>query len=118
MNPRFICGAVFYGSLVRGIFRDSSDLDIRIISEDGFWNAFRAANLVFLERARAFFTGFPIDIYMIRDKEELYKKMDVKNETPVCVYHYGNKLSQVLAEIKSFDNFKSTFLLPDQEHNR
>lgn len=109
MNPRFIYGAVFFGSLVRGIFRDSSDLDIRIISENGFWNAFRAANLVFLERARAFFTGFPIDIYMIRSKDELYRKMDVKNETPVCVYRYGNTLSRVLPEIKSFESFKNTF---------
>ena len=117
-NPRFICGAVFFGSLVRGVFRDSSDLDIRIISEDGFWKAFRAANLVFLERVRAFATGFPIDIYMVRTKEELYRKMDVKNETPVCVYRYGNKLSHVIPELKSFDSFKSTFLSSDKGHSR
>jgi predicted nucleotidyltransferase len=117
-NPRFICGTVFFGSLVRGIFRDSSDLDIRIIAENGFWNAFRAANLVFLERVRAFFTGFPIDIYMIRNKDELYRKMDVKNETPVCVYRYGDKLRQLMPEFKSFDSFKSTFLSSDEGQNR
>ena len=117
-TPRYICGAVFFGSLVRGIFRDSSDLDIRIISENGFWNAFWAANWVFLERARAFVTGFPIDIYMVRSKDELYSKMDVENEIPVCVYRYGNKFSQVLPEIKSFDSFKRAFLSDNREHIR
>ena len=107
--PKCICGAIFFGSLVRGAFRDSSDLDIRFISENGFWNAIGAAHRVFLERVRAVLVGFPIDIYMIRNRDELIKKMDVINETPVCLYHSSAKLDQIVPEIKSFDRFTKDF---------
>jgi hypothetical protein len=107
--PKSICGVVFFGSLARGVFRDSSDLDIRFISENGFWNSFWTAHWVFLERVRALLSGFPIDTYMIRSKDELRDKMDVKNETPICLYRYGNKLNQVVPETKSIDAFSETF---------
>lgn len=108
-NPQCLSGVVFFGSLVRGSFRDSSDLDIRFISEKGFWNAMGAAHRVFLERVRAVLVGFPIDIYMIRNKDELIDKIDVLNEIPVCLYRSGHKLRRMMQEVKTFDNFKSDF---------
>ena len=108
--PSCVCGVFFFGSLVRGEFRDSSDLDIRYISKDGFWNSLCTANLVFLERVQAVFAGFPIDIYMFRDRDEMEKKIDFKNEQPVCIYHHGNKLQRLLPDTESFENFKRMFL--------
>jgi len=107
--PPYVSGGVFFGSIARGVFRTSSDLDIRFIPADGLWNALRAAHLVFGERFRALLAGFPIDIYMFRSEAEVRKKMDVANELPVCVYRCGTKLEQILPETVSFETFRERF---------
>lgn len=107
--PEYTCGVVFFGSLSRGIFQDSSDLDVRFISEDGFLNALRTAHLTFLERLHALLSGFPMDAYMFRNGAEIGKKMDVENEVPVYLYKHGQKLKKILPQSKSFETFKDSF---------
>lgn len=109
-SPSCICDVLIFGSLVRGNFRDSSDLDIRYISNEGIWNSLCTANWVFFERVHALLAGFPIDIYMFRNRDEMQKKMDLNNEKPACVYYHGNKLRQMLPDTVSFENFKRIFL--------
>lgn len=75
--------AIIFGSLTRGEFTDTSDLDLRLISGAGPANAFMVANVVWLERLRALFAGFPIDIYMFRSDEELEAKMNLEAEQPI-----------------------------------
>jgi predicted nucleotidyltransferase len=108
-DPRYATGVVFFGSLARGVFRDTSDLDIRFIAADGFWNAFRTAHLVFTERFLAMLSGFPIDAYMFRTGTEIRRKMDVIHEHPVVLYRHGEKLGKILPECTSFDDFKTVF---------
>ena len=109
-TPSCVCGVLFFGSLVRGNFRDSSDLDIRYISNDGFWNSWCTANWVFLERVHAMLAGFPIDIYMFQSGDEIRKKMDVNNEKPVCICFHGSKIHRLLPDTETFENFKRMFL--------
>ncbi len=109
-DPRYMAGAVFFGSLSRGQFRTTSDMDIRFIAQDGFWNGFRTAHLVFIERLSALFGGFPLDIYMFQDEREIRKKMDVAGEHPIPLYEYGEKLRAVLPETGSFKRFREDFL--------
>ena len=105
-SPRYLTGVVFFGSLSRGIFRETSDLDIRYVAEDGFWNAFRCAHLVFIERLHALLKGFPIDVYMYRSGAEILKKMDVRNEHPVSIYNCGERLERILPENIPFAIFR------------
>jgi predicted nucleotidyltransferase len=109
-KPHYMAGAVFFGSLARGQFRTTSDMDIRFIAQNGVWNGLRTAHLVFLERLRALFTGFPLDIYMFQSEEEIRHKMDVGSEHPISVYKYGEKLERILPETRSFDEFRDLFL--------
>lgn len=109
-DPQYMAGAVFFGSLARGEFRTTSDMDIRFISQDGFWNGFRTAHLVFIERLYALFSGFPLDIYMFQSESEIRKKMDVDGEKPIAIYCHGNKLMRILPETQSFDKFPDLFL--------
>jgi predicted nucleotidyltransferase len=109
-GPRYMAGAVFFGSLVRGEFRTTSDMDIRFIAQDGFWNGFRTAHLVFVERLYALFAGFPLDVYMFQSEAEIRKKMDVDNECPIPIYEYGHKLKRILPQTQSFDEFRDIFL--------
>jgi len=78
--------AEIYGSLSRGKFSESSDLDLRYLALPGFWNGVRVAHLVFLERLRAFRCGFPLDLYMFHSEAELKKKMDTAAEEPIVIY--------------------------------
>jgi hypothetical protein len=114
-SPKYLSGAVFFGSLTYGFFKDTSDLDIRFIPENGFWNAFRTANLVFVERWNALWAGFPLDAYMFRTKAEIHEKMDVMMEIPVVVYRYGNRLDEVLDRSETFESFRSDFFQKTNE---
>lgn len=57
-----------FGSLARGEMNTHSDFDVRIIRKKGFINGIRSCNFVFLERCRALFLRFPLDIYVLDDK--------------------------------------------------
>lgn len=109
-NPEYTAGVVFFGSLARGIFRETSDLDVRFIAKPGFWNAIKTSNLVFIERIRALFAGFPIDAYMFRSASEIKRKMDVENEHPVCMYSSGNILKNNFPEMQKYKFFEKKFL--------
>jgi len=81
--------AEIYGSLTRGRFSDSSDLDLRFIAAPGFKNGWLVAHRVFEERLRAFFKGFPMDIYMFHSEDELARKMDLSREKPIVIFQSG-----------------------------
>jgi predicted nucleotidyltransferase len=75
-----------YGSLARGDFSATSDLDLRFIARPGFLNGWRVAHRVFEERLRALFAGFPIDAYMFHSEAELARKMNVAAEKPWVIF--------------------------------
>jgi hypothetical protein len=114
--PDYLAGACFFGSLSRGVFKPTSDLDIRFFPSKGFYCAIRTSHLVFCERLRAFFAGFPIDAYMILSKSELQKKIDLGNECPVCVYSQDDKISGFLSEFTAFEEFQVHFF-SDQKNS-
>jgi hypothetical protein len=83
--------AEVYGSITVGKFSESSDLDMRFIAKPGWLNGIHTCNRVTEERVRAFFSGFPMDLYMFRDKEETAIKMNVKKEKPLVLFRAGQK---------------------------
>lgn len=70
-KEKSISQALCFGSLARGEMNDHSDLDVRVIRKKGFVNGIRSCNFVFLERCRALFLGFPLDIYVLDDSSGL-----------------------------------------------
>lgn len=91
-----LCAAAF-GSLSRGELKGSSDLDVRVVRRPGVINGIRACTFVFLERSRAFFSRFPLDIYVLDDFEDFSKLR--RDEYPVTLHdpmgvlqkNYGDK---------------------------
>jgi beta-1,4-N-acetylglucosaminyltransferase len=81
--------AEVYGSLTCGSFNDTSDLDLRFMAKQGFWNGWLVAHRAFEERFRSLFTGFPIDIYMFHSEGELARKMDLGREKPIGIFFDG-----------------------------
>lgn len=73
-----------YGSLSRNKLSDHSDLDVRIIRKKGFLNGLRACLFGFLERTRALFNKFPLDLYVLDNKNHLSKIR--KDEGAIVLY--------------------------------
>ncbi|KUK17266.1 hypothetical protein [Thermococcus sibiricus] len=78
-----IVWAGIYGSLVREEFKETSDLDVRLIRKPGFINGVRACIFVMKERIWANFHGFPLDIYVFDNFQQLKMKM---KEEPIIIY--------------------------------
>ncbi len=78
-----VSGVALYGSFSRGSFSKTSDLDVRVIARPGVANALSASWLVFQERLFAFFSKYPIDIYMATQKRGLEKLR--RDEPPVIL---------------------------------
>lgn len=64
---------IVYGSLARGEKTDTSDLDARLLRQAGFMNALRACTFLLLERSRALFAHFPLDMYLVDNPKALKK---------------------------------------------
>jgi predicted nucleotidyltransferase len=62
-----------YGSLVRGEWSSSSDLDARVLRHPGLVNGLRSCWFLMRERTRALFARFPLDIYVADSERSLGK---------------------------------------------
>lgn len=62
---------LIYGSLARAEWSSTSDLDVRLVRKPGFTNGIRACSYAVAERARAFFSRFPLDMYVFDSHSRL-----------------------------------------------
>ncbi len=106
-QPGCLAGALIFGSIVRGVFRETSDLDIRYIAKPGFWNGIRAAHLVFKERLRAALSGFPMDIYMFRSRRETVAKMNIDSEPPVALAYGFGEMKAMFGDARSLAEMRT-----------
>lgn len=60
-----------YGSLVRGEWSSTSDLDVRLVRKSGVINGLRACSFSFRERTRALLRKFPLDIAVFDGPQRL-----------------------------------------------
>lgn len=67
-------GCMIYGSMSRGVWKEKSDLDVRILRKTGIINGLLGYLACWSERLIAVFSKQPLDIYMA-DTPEFLKKM-------------------------------------------
>jgi hypothetical protein len=70
--------AAAYGSLARGEWSPTSDLDVRLVRTPGLSSAWRICWFAARERARAFWKRFPLDVFVLDGYSSL-NKMSEKN---------------------------------------
>jgi predicted nucleotidyltransferase len=80
-NNSSVSAAYAYGSLSRGMYKSTSDIDIRLIPAKGKW--IRCLFVMFRERTYALMHWFPLDIYAF-SREQLAFKMR-PDEPPICL---------------------------------
>jgi len=74
-----------FGSLSRGQFRRSSDLDMRIVRQKGFTNWVRANLFMLKLRSTSFLKKIPIDAFLLDKADQIYEHIS-RNEPPVAIY--------------------------------
>ena len=101
----FIEASIAYGSLSRGCYKKTSDIDIRLIPAKGGWwkTAFYAVWL----RTWAFFMGYPLDMYCY-DPEVVIKQMRT-DELPIMVNERNACMKKWYPERVEWDVFVESF---------
>ena len=88
-----IDSVAIYGSYCRGNLHEFSDLDVRVITHPGYFNAAKGALFCFLQRAIAFVSIFPLDIYCI-DKTSSLNRMR-NDEMPFILFDHSGRTSDL-----------------------
>lgn len=102
-----INAAIAYGSLSRGDFKSTSDIDIRFVPKDGKINFWLASLFAIKERFFGFINGYPLDLYVFEPKV-LLKKMR-SDELPIFIYEANNSMHKVYKNRLSMKDFISVF---------
>lgn len=63
--------AAIYGSVVRGEWKPTSDLDLRLVRDNGLMMGLRACLFVVKERSHALLNRFPLDVYILDNMDRL-----------------------------------------------
>lgn len=102
---RFINASIAYGSLSRGCYKRTSDIDIRLIPAKGGWweTAFYAVWL----RTWAFFVGYPLDMYCY-DPKVVIKRMRT-DELPIMVNERNACMKEWYPERVEWNEFVDIF---------
>lgn len=103
----YLAAAASFGSLSRGGYKETSDIDLRVVMQPGMVNRLRAAIFCLVERLRAAICRFPLDLYAF-DLEELLHKMS-RDEVPVIFSDPDTMLRRVYAENVNFQDFRENF---------
>lgn len=104
---KYIQAAIGYGSLSTGKWKPSSDIDIRFIPESGEWNYWMACFWSLGERTRAFFTAFPLDMYIFSMKHS-YHIMS-KKELPIIFKDTHDIAPSYYKSLMPFEEFDIMF---------
>lgn len=83
-----------FGSISREELKETSDLDIRIIRKQGFFNGIKACIFIMLERSKSIYQGFPLDIYVLDDFKSIYQL----KEQPIILYSNSDKIEEFKGE--------------------
>jgi thymidylate kinase/predicted nucleotidyltransferase len=82
-----IAYAAAYGSMARGEWRETSDLDLRLVRVPGIRAALRACWFATRARAEAFVRGFPLDVYVLDEFAGLDRMAE--KDTPIVLTGVG-----------------------------
>ena len=102
MEKRYsVSGCMIYGSLSRGVWKDKSDLDVRILRRPGLVYGFLGYLACWTERLIAIYSRQPLDIYMADSTAFLKKMRD--DEFPIFIKADDIRLCRLYGDIKIAD---------------
>lgn len=106
-NAKCIDAGIAFGSLSRGCYKPSSDIDIRIIPAQGEWNYWKTCFWAVKERCIAFATGYPLDMYVFT--LPVTQKLMRSDELPIMVTERDECARQAYPERVEWDEWCAIF---------
>jgi predicted nucleotidyltransferase len=106
-NKAYIRAVAAFGSLTRGSYGPTSDIDVRIVPLEDHISFFRACMFAMTERTRAVLSGFPLDLYVF-DIGTLQKKMRL-DEIPMVLCDPHGLIEQTYQKVISSSQFITSF---------
>lgn len=106
-RKKFILGAAAFGGLTRCEYRSSSDLDVRLVMKKGVLNGLLASHFCFIERVKALFCAFPLDLFAF-DMEEAQRKMDAA-ENPIVFSDDSGLIKSLYDNFLNYEEFRKQF---------
>ena len=104
-QQEFIDASIAYGSLSRGCYKRTSDIDIRLIpAEKGWW---RTAFYAIWLRTWAFFSGYPLDMYCYEPNVVVTKMRS--DELPIMVNERDKCMESWYPKRVEWDDFVKIF---------
>lgn len=103
----YLNAAIAYGSLSRGCFKSTSDIDLRLIPTKGELNWWKCVFFAFWLRIKSFFKGYPLDLYVYSPKV-VVKRMRT-DELPIMVNERNKCMMRWYPERVEFDEFVKIF---------
>lgn len=104
-----IAAAIAYGSLSRGCYKRTSDIDLRIIPAMGEWNWWCCVLWAFGQRCIAFIERYPLDMY-VYSADEVIKRMRT-DELPVMLCERRYCMKDYYPNRVEFNEFKERFII-------
>lgn len=103
----FLRAAIAYGSLSRGCYKSTSDIDLRLIPQPGAINWWKTALWALSLRAKAFVFRYPLDMY-VYDPEVVVKKMRT-DELPIILDEKDESMKSYYPERVEMSEFVDVF---------
>lgn len=107
-NHSFIDAAIAYGSLSRGCYKKTSDIDLRLIPASGMWNEWKCVIYALWLRAMAFCLRYPLDMY-VYSPEVVVKRMRT-DELPIMLYERNKCMQKWYPQRVEYDDFINIFI--------
>ena len=98
---------IAYGSLSRGCYKPTSDIDVRFIPKPGEWNFWKATFWTLKERIISFVTNFPLDSYVF--SLEHTKKVMRSDELPIILLERAGAAKELYPERVEWEEWCEIF---------
>jgi len=104
-----VAAIAVFGSLSRGEFCESSDIDVRVVRKSGLINCLKANVFAFYLRSAAFIRKIPLDLYVL-DKVDQIKREMRSDEPPIVIRDPENLITNAYDRVIRFDSIAKCLL--------
>lgn len=106
-DKKYLNAAIAYGSLSRGCFKPTSDIDLRLIPSEGGFDWWKCVFFAFGLRVLSFCKRYPLDLY-VYSPETVVKRMRT-DELPIMLYEKDKSMLKWYPDRVEYMDFVKLF---------
>lgn len=106
-NKKYLKAVAIFGSLSRLRSNEFSDVDLKIIPQEGILNLILSYFFALNERLKSFVNGFPLDLFILDDMTSLNKLRNEDLFSPIILYDPYNSVKKKFPQSISLNEMVS-----------